>query len=120
MNYRGKPTYIVLEEIRKLIGARFDKRFQMSANLEGKVPPFVEKKLKQLKLEFRNCSNLVPVGRREFDFREGSVNFTIKLEDHYFDCQRWQLSGLPCKHAAKCILSLNHKLDDYCCHWFRV
>ena len=32
VKHRGKPTYTMLEEIRKLIGARFDKRFQLSAD----------------------------------------------------------------------------------------
>jgi len=41
----------MLEEIRKLIGARFDKRFQMSSNWDGKVTPFVKKKSKLLELE---------------------------------------------------------------------
>jgi len=53
----------MLEEIRKLIGARFDKRFQMSADWEGKVTPFVEKKLKKLELESRNCYNSMPTGK---------------------------------------------------------
>ena len=32
VKHRGKPTYTMLEEIRKLIGARFDKRFQISTD----------------------------------------------------------------------------------------
>ena len=32
VKHRGKPTYTMLEEIRKLIGARFDKTFQISAD----------------------------------------------------------------------------------------
>jgi len=36
----------MLEEIRKLIGASFDKRFQMLVDWEGKVTSYVEKKLK--------------------------------------------------------------------------
>ncbi|KAJ8428902.1 hypothetical protein Cgig2_024971 [Carnegiea gigantea] len=120
VKHRGKPTYTMLEEIRKLTGARFDKRLQISVDWDGKVTPFVEKKLKKVELESRNCCNLVPAGRGEFDVREGSTNFTVKLADHYCDCQRWQVSGIPCKHAARCILSLNHKLDDYCCPSFNV
>jgi len=120
VKHRGKPTYTMLEEIRKLIGARFDKRFQIAADWDGKVTPFVEEKLKKVELESRNCCNLVPTGRGEFDVREGSINFTVKLADHYYDCQRWQVSGIPYKHAARCILGLNHKLDDYCCPWFNV
>ena len=84
------------------------------------MTPFVEKKLKKVELESRNYCNLMPAGRGEFDIREESTNFTVKLADQYCDCQRWQISGLPCKHAASCILSLNHRLDDYCSHWFHV
>ena len=43
----------------------------------------MEKKLKQLELESKNCNNLVPVGRGEFDVREVSTNFTMKLGDQY-------------------------------------
>ena len=86
VKHNGKPTYTMLEEIRKLIGASFDKRFQMSANQEGKVTPFVETKLKQLDLGFRNYGNLVPTWRGEFDIKEGSTNFTVKLADQYCDC----------------------------------
>ncbi|KAJ8421507.1 hypothetical protein Cgig2_013185 [Carnegiea gigantea] len=120
VKHREKPTYTMLEEIRKLIGARFDKRFQISADWDGKVTPFVEKKLKKVELESRNYCNLVPAGRGEFAVREGSTNFTVKLAYHYCDFQRWQVSGIPCKHVARCILSLNHKLDDYCYPWFNV
>ncbi|KAJ8425365.1 hypothetical protein Cgig2_015079 [Carnegiea gigantea] len=120
VKHRGKLTYTMLEEITKLIRARFEKRFQISADWDGKVTPFVEKKLKKVELESRNCCNLVPTARGEFDVREGSTNFTVKLADHYCDCQRWQVSGIPCKHAARCILRLNHKLDDYCYPWFNV
>ncbi|KAJ8419543.1 hypothetical protein Cgig2_033910 [Carnegiea gigantea] len=98
---RGKLIYTMLEEIRKLIRARFDKRFQMLADWDGNVTPFVEKKLKQLELEYRNYNNLVLAGRREFDVREGSINFTVNLGDHYCDYKRWQISSSPRKYAAR-------------------
>ncbi|KAJ8434079.1 hypothetical protein Cgig2_030514 [Carnegiea gigantea] len=47
MKHKGKPTYTMLEEIRKLIRARFHKRFQISADWDGKVTPFAEAKLKK-------------------------------------------------------------------------
>ena len=84
VKHTRKPIYTMLEDIRKLVGARFDKRFQMSAS---KVTPFIGKRFKQLELQSRNCSNLVSVGGK-FDVKEGSTNFTVQLEDHYCDCQR--------------------------------
>ena len=59
------------------------------------MTPLVEKKLKQLELESINCSNLVPTGRGEFDVREGSINFTVKLGDHYCDCQNGKSVAYP-------------------------
>ena len=60
----------------------------MLVDWDGKVTPFVGQKLKQLELEFRNCSNLVPARRREFGVRERLLNFTVNLGDHYYDCKR--------------------------------
>ncbi|KAJ8445066.1 hypothetical protein Cgig2_022586 [Carnegiea gigantea] len=60
MKYRGRPVYNMLEEIRKIVGSRFDRRFQLA------------------------------------------------------------ISGLPCKYAARCILRMNQKLEDYYAHWFLV
>ncbi|KAJ8432254.1 hypothetical protein Cgig2_013907 [Carnegiea gigantea] len=41
---RKKPMLIMLEEIKKLVGARFDKIFQNTTCWEGKVTSFVNKK----------------------------------------------------------------------------
>ncbi|VFQ91172.1 unnamed protein product [Cuscuta campestris] len=51
---------------------------------------------------------------------DGNTNFTVRLRDHACDCNKWQVTGLPCKHATRCILRLNEKLEDYCSHWFSV
>jgi len=120
MKHRGKRIYTMLEEIRKLIRARFDKRFQMLADWDGNVTPFVEKKLKQLELESRKCSNLVLARRRKFDVKEGSINFTVNLGDHYCDYKRWQISSSPYKYAARWILSLKAKMTDCGRDWFHV
>ena len=118
VKHGGRPLYTMLEEIRKIVGSRFDKCFQLASSWESKVTPYVEKKLRMVEVESRNCINIVPAGRGEFDVLEGSTNFTVRLTEHFCDCQKWQISGLPCKHAARCILRMNHSLDDYCSHWF--
>ena len=51
---RGKPLLTMLEEITKLVGVRFDKRFQNTSCWEGKVTPFVEKKLRLVEQDARN------------------------------------------------------------------
>ncbi|KAJ8443103.1 hypothetical protein Cgig2_030871 [Carnegiea gigantea] len=50
----GKPVYNMLEKI------RFDRRFQLVASWDGKVTPYVEKKLRIIEIEARKCNNIVP------------------------------------------------------------
>jgi len=88
VKHRGKPVYNMLEEIRKIVGRRFDRRFQLAASWDGKVTPYVEKKLRMIEIEARKCSNIVPVGRGEFNVLEGNTNFTIKVRNHYCDCKK--------------------------------
>jgi len=90
----------------------------MASSWDNKVTPHVEKKLRMIEVDSRNYSNIVPAGRGEFDVLEGSTNFTVRLTDHFCNCKKWQISGLPCKHAARCILRMNQQLDDYCSQWF--
>ncbi|KAJ8439455.1 LOW QUALITY PROTEIN: hypothetical protein Cgig2_008486 [Carnegiea gigantea] len=83
----GLPILTILEEIRKLIGTR--------------LVPFVHKKLLIIEIESRNCIHLVHAVQGEFDVTEGHTNFIVRLQDTFCDCRKWQLTGLPCKHAAR-------------------
>ena len=46
LNFRGRPNYPILEDIRKLVNEGLLKRFERAQSWEGKVIPFVKKKLK--------------------------------------------------------------------------
>jgi len=77
----------MLEDIRKLVGGRFVKRFEKAQSWEGKVVPYVEKQLKLIEGESRNCSSIIHAGG-EFDVTEGKTNFTVRLGDRFCDGQR--------------------------------
>jgi len=127
MNFRGKPVFTMLEDIRKLVGGRFIKRFEKAQSWEGKVVPCVEKQLKLIKGKSRNCSSIIHAGKGEFDVTEGEfdvtegkTNFIVRLGDRFCDCQSWQISRIPCKHEARCILRIKDMLEDYCDDCFKV
>jgi len=120
LKFRGLPILTMLEEIRKLIGSRFVTRFDKSQKWNGKIVPYVHKKLLQIEMESRNCKNLLHAGQGEFDVMEGHTNFTVRLQDKFCDCRKWQLTGLPCKHAARCILRMKQQLEDYVDDCFTV
>jgi len=110
----------MLEEIRKLIGSRFVIRFDKSQRWNGKLVSYVHKKLIQTEMESRNCRNLIHAGQGEFDVTEGHINFTLRLKVKFYDCKKWQLTGLPCKHTARCIFRMKQQLEDYVDDCFTV
>ncbi|KAJ8430734.1 hypothetical protein Cgig2_004627 [Carnegiea gigantea] len=105
---RGKPMLTILQEIKKLNASYW----------EGKVTPFVEKKLSLIEEESKNCLSVVNAGKGEFDVVEDRTNFTVKLRDQFCDCKRWQITSLPYKDSARCILRMKGKLENYCAPWF--
>ncbi|KAJ8428142.1 hypothetical protein Cgig2_011515 [Carnegiea gigantea] len=110
---REKLMLIMLEEITKLISE--------CILLGGKGHTICWKKKKKLRLieeDSRNCLSVVHAAKGEFDVVEGCTNCTVKLRDQFCDCKRCQITGLPCKHSARCILRIKGKLEDYCAPWF--
>ncbi|VFQ87781.1 unnamed protein product [Cuscuta campestris] len=120
ISHRAKPTLQMLEEIRKLIGNRFEKRFDLGRSWCTTITPYVDNKLRVLAMESRVCSEVVGAGRGEFDVVDGNTNFTVRLRDHHCDCNKWQVKGLHCKDAIRCILRMNENLENYCEDWFSV
>ncbi|VFQ62669.1 unnamed protein product [Cuscuta campestris] len=120
ISHRAKPTLQMLEEIRKLIGNRFEKKFDLGRSWCTTITPYVDNKLRVLAMEYRVCSEVVGAGRGECDVVDGNTNLTVRLRDHHCDCNKWQVSGLPCKHAVRCILRMNENLENYCEDWFSV
>jgi len=120
LKFRGLPILTMLEEIRKLIGSRFVTRFDKSQRWNGKLVPYVHKKLMHIEMESRNCTNLIHAGQEECDVIEGHTNFTVRLKDKFCDCRKWQLTSLPCKHVARCIFRMKPQLEDYVDECFSV
>ena len=64
----------MLEEIKKLIGSMFVNRFEKSEKWNGRLVPYVHKKLIVIEMESRNYTHLVHSGQGEFDVTEGHTN----------------------------------------------
>ncbi|KAJ8435430.1 hypothetical protein Cgig2_013928 [Carnegiea gigantea] len=58
IKFRGLPILTMVEEIRKLTGSRFMKRFKKLQKWNGRLVPFVHKKLLITEMESRNCTHL--------------------------------------------------------------
>jgi len=50
---------------------------------------------------------------RVFEIIEGAIQFTVDINTHQCDCMVWVISGIPCKQAARCILSERLDLESF-------
>ncbi|KAJ8437761.1 hypothetical protein Cgig2_009476 [Carnegiea gigantea] len=104
------------------LGAWFHCFFYIAANAYSSfVHLKAMDKIKQKEpAAYQNCLSVVHTGQGEFDVVEGCTNFTVKLKEHFCDCKKWHITGLPYKHSAKCILRMKGQLEDYCAPWFSI
>lgn len=61
-----------------------------------------------------------PSGRGNYEVHDGRAKLPVSLTERTCACGRWQLSGIPCKHAVKAILHEGKEPKDYVSDWFSV
>ncbi|XP_057540737.1 uncharacterized protein LOC130818590 [Amaranthus tricolor] len=106
---RDMPMLILLEAVRnwcmKRMGFRFDKAVGMEPN---DLTEHAKGVLATRTDESRFC-HVTAAGGGEFKVRDGHVKFPVTLENMTYGCEKWQGSGIPCKHGLKVIY--NQRLD---------
>ncbi|WVZ64081.1 hypothetical protein U9M48_013650 [Paspalum notatum var. saurae] len=90
--------------------------------LDGRVLPHIIKKLneesRELSLEVQECSEEVA----EVTSLGGSgFRFVVNLQERTCSCRKWQVCGIPCKHAIAFITSLsNASIEDYVDQYYSI
>ncbi|KAM5559741.1 hypothetical protein ABKV19_021095, partial [Rosa sericea] len=111
---RGKPPLTMFEEIRwKLMKRNQIRRDKMEA-YHGNICPKPRNILEKNKIKAaRDCIATFNGGdRAEVENIEGSKN-VVDLLERTCSCRRWDLTGIPCKHAVAAIYGKRENPDDY-------
>ncbi|KAI8537687.1 hypothetical protein RHMOL_Rhmol09G0043600 [Rhododendron molle] len=62
---------------------------------------------------------IVPCGGREFEARViHGGQYTVNLQAQTCSCRRWDLTGIPCEHAATVIAREGGRPEDYVSAWY--
>lgn len=110
---RDQPIITCMDIIRRYISKRLVARKEAAMKWNHEVGPRVFKILERNKMD---STKLNPdyCGEDKFEVRSYSMDqFRVDLSARTCDCNRWQLSGIPCSHAISCILSRDLPLMDY-------
>ncbi|KAL0306893.1 UNVERIFIED_CONTAM: hypothetical protein Sradi_6106600 [Sesamum radiatum] len=81
--------------------------------MSGDLVPNVVKELNKIKEESRKCHLLV-AGEHEFEVQDQNINYIVNLRTRTCNCRVWDVSGIPCKHAALGIFHRRDSLESFC------
>ncbi|KAL0325623.1 UNVERIFIED_CONTAM: hypothetical protein Sradi_5131600 [Sesamum radiatum] len=110
---RSKPILTLVDGLRAKLMSRLQKRKQKGIKWSGLVVPNVVKGLNLVKEESRKCHLLV-AGDYEFEVQDENINYIVNLRERTWNCRVWDISGIPCRHAALGISHRREDLDSYC------
>jgi hypothetical protein len=112
----------LMDKIRQMLMRKWNQQRKISMNFHGLVLPHIIKKLNEmsrnLNLDVVECSEEVG----EVTMLRGSgFRFVVNLHDRTCSCRKWQVFGIPCKHAIAFITSLtNAPLERYVDLYFSI
>ena len=110
---RAKPALTMLDGIRIKIMGRLNKRFEKANTLDSLVTPKIKKTLDLIQQDSRFCK-VIAAGDDEYQVVDGFTTFVVNLIVKTCACGYWKISGLPCKHAAACIMHKRANVEIYC------
>lgn len=102
---REKPILSMLEWIRRYIMRRMMSKREGWANYNRRLMPSIIKQLEIAAEQSRNCIEL-QCNVDEFEVEYKGYRQVVNLKDKTCGCHKWDLTGIPCCHALKCILSI--------------
>ncbi|XP_024190660.1 uncharacterized protein LOC112194674 [Rosa chinensis] len=111
---RGKPPITMFEEIRMKLMRRIQIRKDKMATYHGNICPKARNVIEKNKVKAaEDCISIFNGGdQAEVENIEGSKN-VVDLAARTCSCRRWDLTGIPCKHAISAIFGKREDVDHY-------
>ncbi|XP_048618309.1 uncharacterized protein LOC106381586 isoform X2 [Brassica napus] len=122
---REKSFVHMLETIARLAMVRIATRSRESHEHQGKCTPYVQRVLAKALVDkpFKDGANKCVVRRSVkgyFDSRLNGHTHRVHLEKRTCSCRKFDITGIPCKHAYGVMLKLKVDPSDFVCEWFRT
>ena len=98
---------------------RWENMYQKALTNEKRVSPIIQKKIEACTSICRRCK-LLPGREKHYEVIEMRRRYAVNLKELTCSCNHWQLSGLPCIHAASAIIHCGMNIEDLVHDYFTV
>jgi len=119
--FKGLNLDDLMDKIRQLIMDKWDVRRTVSRKIEGLILPHIIKNLKEqsrnLDMDVQRSGDILA----KVSVKGGSgFKCVVNLDERTCHCRKWQVSGIPCKHAIAFITSLREPLEKHVDMYYSV
>ncbi|XP_056691513.1 uncharacterized protein [Spinacia oleracea] len=115
---RNKHLIYMLEDIRSAVMQRMVLKREEGEKRTSAICPRVQQKLEKEKEHAANCM-VLPSGPNLFQVSYYMDTLSVDLDAKSCTCKKWDLSGIPCRHAVAAIFYLHNNAEDYVHGWYK-
>lgn len=110
---RDKPVLSLCEWIRRQLMQRFVRNREAMQKYSDAFTPSVKKQIEAYKMEgTRNCQALWDGGSK-FEVDHRGRTYIVDLDKKTCNCNRWDLTGIPCSHVMCCLMKERKNVEEY-------
>lgn len=98
-----------MEAIARKTKFLFERRYSAWLSWKGKLPPIVAEKVNKAIEAARDMTVETSEGRVMHVLENETSRVSVDIKKQLCECGGWQLSGIPCAHATKCIMNVGRE-----------
>ncbi|XP_012830624.1 PREDICTED: uncharacterized protein LOC105951718 [Erythranthe guttata] len=119
LDAREKPIISLLESIRNLLMTRIQINREKALKWDGPLCPKIKQVLMKTMKEAGEC---IPIRSDEWNFQimGPSTQHSVDVRERRCSCRKWDLTGIPCKHACSAIWCRNEDPESYVHNCYKV
>jgi hypothetical protein len=120
---RTKPVITMLvitmlETIRRYLMTRIQKDKDVMLKYQGLICPRIQEKLKKCKEESKGCRPKWGGGNK-YEVTNDGKKYIVDIVRKSCACNKWDLTGIPCKHVVHATSYKGHNAEDYVDDYFK-
>ncbi|KAG8374214.1 hypothetical protein BUALT_Bualt11G0107800 [Buddleja alternifolia] len=119
LDAREKPIIPMLETIRTLLMTRLQLNREKAEKWDSAICP----KIRTLLIKnMKDAGECIPIRSDEWNFQiVGPFDqYTVNVKEMSCSCRRWELTGIPCRHAISAIWCRNENPEMYVHKYYNV
>ncbi|XP_024004159.1 uncharacterized protein LOC112081608 [Eutrema salsugineum] len=114
---RYMPMVEMLETIRRRTMVWIDQRMKEALSHQGRFTVRAVEWIEEEQKKLKYCV-MVPGANSRDEVRESGLSYSVNMRLRTCACRRWDMSGIPCRHALRIIAERKLNQEDYISHWY--